>query len=84
MKIVFHSSFFGDIFYRRVGWQKIFRVSFFNLPGGYELWLWCFWIFVPHLTKRVPDAGDSAASQTLSPQSGESTPEVDPAATQRR
>lgn len=37
-----------------------------------------------HLTQRVPDAGDSAASQTLSPQSGESTPEVDPAATQRR
>lgn len=30
------------------------------------------------------DAGDSAASQALSPQSGESTPEVDPAATQRR
>jgi hypothetical protein len=37
-----------------------------------------------HLTKRAPDAGDSAASQALSPQSGESTPEVDPAATQRR
>ena len=37
-----------------------------------------------HLTQRVPDAGDSAASQALSPQSGESTPEVDPAATQRR
>ena len=36
-----------------------------------------------HLTKRAPDAGDSAASQTLSPQSGESTPEVDPAAAQR-
>jgi len=36
------------------------------------------------LTSRAPDAGDSAASQTLSPQSGESTPEVDPAATQRR
>ncbi len=36
------------------------------------------------LTSRTPDAGDSAASQTLSPQSGESTPEVDPAATQRR
>lgn len=35
-------------------------------------------------TKRVPDAGDSAASQALSPQSGESTPEVNPAATQRR
>lgn len=33
---------------------------------------------------RAPDAGESAASQTLSPQSGESTPEVDPAATQRR
>ena len=37
-----------------------------------------------HLTQRVPDAGESAASQTLSPQSGESTPEVNPAATQRR
>ena len=36
------------------------------------------------LTQRVPDAGVSAASQTLSPQSGESTPEVYPAATQRR
>ncbi len=36
------------------------------------------------LTKRVPDAGDSAASPALSPQSGESTPEVNPAATQRR
>ena len=35
-------------------------------------------------TKRAPDAGESAASQTLFPQSGESTPEVDPAATQRR
>jgi hypothetical protein len=40
------------------------------------------WASVP--TKRAPDAGDSAASQTLSPQSGESTPEVEPAATQRR
>ncbi|MFZ5589602.1 MAG: hypothetical protein ACOY4M_08215 [Pseudomonadota bacterium] len=39
---------------------------------------------ITRLTKRVPDAGDSAASQALSPQSGESTPEVDPAATQRR
>ena len=37
-----------------------------------------------HLTKRVPDAVDSATSQALSPQSGESTPEVNPAATQRR
>jgi hypothetical protein len=37
-----------------------------------------------HLTKRAPDAGDSAASQALSPLSGESTPEVVPAATQRR
>ena len=36
------------------------------------------------LTKRAPGAGDSAASQTLPPQSGESTPEVNPAATQRR
>ena len=36
------------------------------------------------LAKRAPDAGDSAASQTLSPQSGESSPEVYPAATQRR
>jgi len=35
-------------------------------------------------TKRVPDAVDSAASQALPPQSGESSPEVDPAATQRR
>jgi len=35
-------------------------------------------------TPRVPDAGDSAASQALSPQSGESTPEVNPAATQRQ
>jgi len=36
------------------------------------------------LTKRAPDAGESGASQALSPQSGESTPEVNPAATQRR
>lgn len=35
-------------------------------------------------TQRPPDAGDSAASQTLSPQSGEPLPEVDHAATQRR
>ena len=35
-------------------------------------------------TKRAPDAGDSAASQKLSPQSGAFTPEVDSAATQRR
>ena len=35
-------------------------------------------------TQRAPDAGESAASPALSPQSGESTPEVDPAATQRR
>jgi len=37
-----------------------------------------------HLTQLAPDAGDSAASQVLSPQSGESAPEVNPAATQRR
>ena len=35
-------------------------------------------------TQRAPDTGDSAASQSLPPQSGESTPEVNPAATQRR
>jgi hypothetical protein len=34
-------------------------------------------------TKRAPDAGDSAASQTFSPQSGESTPEVESAAPKR-
>jgi len=37
-----------------------------------------------HLTPLALDGGESAASQALSPQSGESTPEVDPAATQRR
>ena len=36
------------------------------------------------LTQRAPDAGDSAASQEVPPQSGESTPEIDPAATPRR
>lgn len=36
------------------------------------------------LTQRAPDAGDSAASQEVPPQSGESTPEVNPAAAQRR
>ena len=36
-----------------------------------------------HLTQRAPDAGESAASQALSPQSGESTPEVDTTVTQR-
>jgi hypothetical protein len=36
------------------------------------------------LTKRVPDAGDSAASQEVPPQSGDPSPEVNPAATQRR
>jgi hypothetical protein len=55
MKIVFHPSFFGDIFYRRIGWQNNLRPRFFVLPVGYELWLWCFWVFVPRLTKREPD-----------------------------
>ena len=35
-------------------------------------------------TKRAPDAGDSAASQEVPPQSGESQIEQLPAATQRR
>ena len=36
------------------------------------------------LTKHSLDAGDSAASQALSPLSDESTPEVNLAATQRK
>lgn len=84
MKIVFHPSFFGDIFYRRVGWQKNFRISFFNHPGGYELWLWCFWLFMPHLTKHAPDVVDSVASVSISPASEVSASEADstPATTQ--
>ena len=48
VKIVFRPSFFSDIFYRRIGWQRNLRPSFLNLPGGYELHLLCFSIFAQH------------------------------------
>ena len=62
-----------------------------NLPED-GLWAMCFddtarkkhYGETPSNNRVHADAGDSAASQTLSPQSGESTPEVNLAATQRK
>ena len=69
------------------GGVQIGNQMYYSYPSKNKIEVICRSCFVSQTrrpTKRAPDAGDSAASQEVPPQSGESTPEVNPAATQRR
>jgi len=69
------------------GVEQIGNRMYYSHPKKSKIEVICRTCFISHPsrpTKRAPDAGDSAASQEVPPQSGESQIEQLPAATQRR